>query len=125
MSQQYKRPEILNGVTKKVRTATCGNIYLCLNFDGGKLVEGFARLGKAGGCASAFTEGIMRLVSIALQNGVPSEEIVHQLKGISCYNHGNQNKYPWSCLDAIGKVIEESLEKGKVFDSMVYEERRK
>ena len=41
----------------------------------------FANMGKAGGCASASTEAIGRLISLAFRYGVPPDKIVKQLKG--------------------------------------------
>ena len=42
-------------------------------------------MGKAGGCASASTEAIGRLISLAFRYGVPPDKIVKQLKGIRCH----------------------------------------
>ena len=78
--------------------------------------EVFARLGKAGGCASAQTEGLGRAVSLMLRSGIDPEHIVRQFKGISCDRHyGVGINKILSCPDAIGKALEEYLrEKGLI-----------
>jgi ribonucleoside-diphosphate reductase alpha chain len=101
-----KRPEKLNGVTYKITTG-CGNIYVTVTEFDGKPFEVFARLGKAGGCASAQTEIIGRLVSLCLRAGVAIEEILDQIRLVKCdraYGFGADKV--WSCGDAIGKALE-------------------
>ncbi|HIJ60855.1 MAG TPA: vitamin B12-dependent ribonucleotide reductase [Nitrospirae bacterium] len=102
-----KRPELIKGSTRLMKTG-CGNLYVTINEDqSGTPFEVFTNIGKAGGCASSQAEAIGRLLSLALRSGVECEEIVKQLKGISCHQHS------WyaggrilSCSDAIGKALE-------------------
>ncbi|RJQ11621.1 MAG: adenosylcobalamin-dependent ribonucleoside-diphosphate reductase [Bacillota bacterium] len=76
-----QRPEGLQGVT--VRKATpLGNLYLTLNTVDGHPFELFAQIGKAGTDVAAFTEGLARLVSLALRCGISPDEIVSDLSGI-------------------------------------------
>jgi ribonucleoside-diphosphate reductase alpha chain len=108
------REDVIRGSTRKVRTG-CGNLYVTVNEDEeGKLFEIFNQIGKAGGCAASQSEAIGRLVSLAFRSGLEPEDIIRQLKGISChtpvwYREGKI----LSCSDAVAKAIEWHLqEKG-------------
>ncbi len=109
------REDVIHGSTRKIRTG-CGNLYVTVNEDEeGKLFEIFNQIGKAGGCAASQSEAIGRLVSLAFRSGLEPEDIIRQLKGISChtpvwYREGKI----LSCSDAVAKAIEWHLqEKGR------------
>jgi ribonucleoside-diphosphate reductase alpha chain len=109
------REDVIHGSTRKIRTG-CGNLYVTVNEDEeGKLFEIFNQIGKAGGCAASQSEAIGRLVSLAFRSGLEPEDIIRQLKGISChtpvwYREGKV----LSCSDAVAKAIEWHLqEKGR------------
>ncbi len=101
------REDVIHGSTRKVRTG-CGNLYVTVNEDEeGRLFEIFNQIGKAGGCAASQSEAIGRLVSLAFRSGIEPEDIIRQLKGISChtpvwYREGKV----LSCSDAVAKAIE-------------------
>ncbi len=105
------RQDVILGSTRKIRTG-CGNLYVTVNEDEeGKLFEIFNQIGKAGGCAASQSEAIGRLVSLAFRSGIEPEDIVRQLKGISChtpvwYREGKI----LSCSDAVAKAIEWHLQ---------------
>lgn len=105
-----KRPEVLKGVTRLMKTG-CGNLYVTINKDQEeKLFEVFTNIGKAGGCAASQAEAIGRLISLALRSGIEPEEIVKQLKGISCHAPvWSGNGKITSCSDAIAKAIEAEI----------------
>jgi len=110
------RQDIMHGSTRKIHTG-CGSLYVTVNVDGGgNLFEIFNQIGKAGGCAASQSEAIGRLVSLAFRSGIDPEDIIRQLKGISChvpvwYREGKI----LSCADAIAKAIEWHLQdQGKV-----------
>ena len=110
------RQDVIHGSTRKIQTG-CGNLYVTVNEDeDGNLFEIFNQIGKAGGCAASQSEAIGRLVSMAFRSGVEPEDIIRQLKGISChtpvwYREGKI----LSCSDAVAKAIEWHLqEKGKI-----------
>ena len=102
-----KRPELIRGSTRVMKTG-CGNLYVTVNEDeDGQLFELFTSIGKAGGCASSQGEALGRLVSLAFRSNIDPEEVIKQLKGISCHEQAwcNGGKI-LSCSDAIAKAIE-------------------
>ena len=105
--EKTKRPRITESLTVKVRTG-CGSAYITPTFVEGKLYECFMHLGKAGGCAIAQGEALLRCISIGLRYGVPVEEYIEQLQGIGCPNPAFDNGKPVrSCPDAIARVLTE------------------
>ena len=109
------RQDVIHGSTRKIRTG-CGNLYVTVNEDEeGSLFEIFNQIGKAGGCAASQSEAIGRLVSLAFRSGVEPEDVIRQLKGISChtpvwYKEGKI----LSCADAVAKAIEWHLQEKRV-----------
>jgi len=102
-----KRPEVISGATRLMKTG-CGNLYVTINEDGnGYPFELFTSMGKAGGCAASQSEAIGRLVSLAFRSNIMPEEIVKQLKGISCHEPAwHSGGRILSCSDAIAKALE-------------------
>ncbi|MCS7202834.1 MAG: vitamin B12-dependent ribonucleotide reductase [Thermodesulfovibrio sp.] len=113
-----KRPEVLKGVTRLMKTG-CGNLYVTINRDEkNKLFEVFTNIGKAGGCAASQAEAIGRLISLALRSGIEPQQIVKQLKGISCHSPvWSSNGKITSCSDAIAKAIEAELKNLEIYNS--------
>jgi len=103
-----RRGDVTKGYTKKVPTG-CGSLYVTLNEDEetGQLFEVFARIGKAGGCASSQSEAVGRLASMALRAGMDPEEVIEQLRSISCHTPAwSPGGKVMSCADAISKALE-------------------
>ncbi len=103
-----KRPDSLRGTTRRMYTG-CGRIYVTINEDSeGHFFELFTSMGKAGGCAASQSEALGRLISLALRSNLSHEEIIKQLKGISCHQQvwGAGGKV-LSCSDAIAKALEQ------------------
>ncbi|NLA11364.1 MAG: vitamin B12-dependent ribonucleotide reductase [Firmicutes bacterium] len=99
------RPATLVGHTTRIKTPL-GNLFVTVNTAGGKPFELFAQIGKAGSDVVAFTEGIARLISLALRCGVGVEEIVAQLEGIGGYRSvGFGPNRIMSVPDAIGRAL--------------------
>lgn len=99
------REDVLKGRTKRIQTG-CGWMYITLNGGGTGVVEVFARLGKAGGCALSQTEALGRVISLALRYGVPIEELREQLQGIRCNAPKGE---VLSCADAVAKGLSPNL----------------
>ncbi|NWF92836.1 MAG: TSCPD domain-containing protein [Syntrophaceae bacterium] len=108
------RRDVIHGSTRKIRTG-CGNLYVTVNEDeDGNLFEIFNQIGKAGGCAASQSEAIGRLVSLAFRSGVEPEDVVRQLRGISCHMPvWYQEGKILSCSDGVAKAIEWHLQDRK------------
>jgi ribonucleoside-diphosphate reductase alpha chain len=108
------RQDVIHGSTRKIRTG-CGKLYVTVNEDEeGNLFEIFNQIGKAGGCAASQSEAIGRLVSLAFRSGIEPEDVIRQLKGISCHMPvWYQEGKILSCSDAIAKAIEWHLQDKK------------
>ena len=104
------RPESLDGKTIKIKTG-CGSLYVTISVDeNGTPLEIFCRLGKSGGCASSNMEVYGRLISGWLRAGMPVEDLVMQLRGISCSNPAFvPGGRVLSCADAVGVALERYL----------------
>ena len=94
-----------------------GNIYVTVNNDEqGEPFEVFATIGKSGGFFQEQSEGICRLVSLALRSGVKIEDVIDNLKGIRgpmpvITNRGTVLSLP----DAIGRILDEHVRGGTEF----------
>ena len=104
-----KRSKRTAGVTECVNTG-CGHLYVTVNSDDEGIIEVFAMLGKAGGCAAAQLESIGRLISLSLRSGVEVSQVVKHLRGIRCPSVAwEQGKSILSCADAIASVLENHI----------------
>jgi ribonucleoside-diphosphate reductase alpha chain len=106
-----KRPESIKGTTRLMKTG-CGHLYVTINEDeSGNLFELFTHMGKAGGCAASQAEAIGRLVSLAFRSNIEPDEVMSQLRGITCHNPtwASGGKIS-SCSDALSKAIEKYTE---------------
>jgi ribonucleoside-diphosphate reductase alpha chain len=108
-----KRPDVIRGATRFMKTG-CGNLYVTINEDEqGHLFELFTSMGKAGGCAASQSEAIGRLVSLAFRSNIEPEEVIKQLKGISCHSPiWHEGGRILSCSDAIARALEKYNTKG-------------
>ena len=108
--QPRPRPEVVSGQTRAMPTG-CGKIYITVNFDDGEPFEIFGNMGKAGGCASSQTEGLARMISMSLRAGIPPDNVIKQLKGISCHRPSwEPGGHPiLSCADAFAKALERCI----------------
>ena len=104
------RPEVLTGKTYRMKTGY-GKLYVTINDDeNGVPFEVFAIIGKSGGFFQEQSEGICRLISVALRAGLKVEEIIDNLKGIRGPMPMMTDKGTILSLpDAIGQVLEEHV----------------
>jgi len=109
--QKTKRSKVAQGETTRVETG-CGHLYITINRDNEKIIEVFATLGKAGGCAKAQGEALTRSITLGLKYGIPPEEFVKQLDNIRCPSPALDNgEQIQSCADAIAKVLKKEIER--------------
>ncbi len=117
--QVEKRPDILHGITEKMRTGY-GNLYVTINVKDGKPFEVFAHIGKSGYTTMADTEAICRLISLALRSQIPVETIISQLRSIGGANQiYSGGAKVFSIPDAIAQILHKHFigSDGVEFDS--------
>ena len=113
MNQHFKRPEVLEGSTTKLKTP-CGAMYVTVNEFEGKLCEVMLTLGRSGTCQNLLFRVTSLLLSVMLQSDIPREKIV---KAISKQMEGNcgqgriyfNGQEYHSCIDYVFKRITEEL----------------
>jgi len=107
----YERPARLFGLTDMVKLTssegTRHSYLVTVNMAGGHPIEVLITSGKAGDEANADSEALGRVVSIALQYGVPPAAIVKTLRGINGGLYGNYHKrFVASKADLIAVALE-------------------
>jgi len=107
--EDWTRPNEMIGVTSKIQTGH-GSLYVTMNKDSNHQVkEVVAWTGKSGACEHAASEAMGRLISTAIQFGVPMSVLVKQLKGIECCPHFWNGKRITSPPDGIAQILENAL----------------
>ncbi len=107
------RPDVVFGKTYRVKTGY-GNLYVTINNDEqGAPFEVFATIGKSGGFFQEQSEGLCRLISLALRSRIKVEEIIKDLKGIRgpmpvMTNRGTILSLP----DAVAQILEDHVTAG-------------
>jgi ribonucleoside-diphosphate reductase alpha chain len=107
----FDRPGRLTGFTDVIKltlpTGEKRGFYVTVNKQDGLPTEVFIVSGKAGDEANADSEALGRMVSIALQYGVPAEAIVKTLRGINGGMYGSyQGRMVASKADLIAVALE-------------------
>jgi len=107
VAKPRERGEVAFGITRKMKTG-CGNLYITINEDEeGRPFEIFTQIGKAGGCVASQCEAMGRMTSLALRSGVEPQEIVSQMRGISCHLPvGFGAGKVASCADAMAQAMD-------------------
>lgn len=112
-NSKLERPSIRIGKTVELQTPH-GKMYLIGNFNStNKLIEVFINFGKQGQLSTLLSEALGRVISIALQNSVPLDRIVHTMKDCGGQgfflklNQGSEEKseYVESIIDAIAIIL--------------------
>lgn len=103
-----ERPQRTDGSTTRLKSG-CGWVYVT-DAKGEEYKEVFCKLGKSGTCAASFLDGMGRLITFALNFGVPREQIIRALSGIQCplpqFDVSTQSQ-TLSCCDAVAKLLKE------------------
>ncbi|MGC8875497.1 adenosylcobalamin-dependent ribonucleoside-diphosphate reductase [Thermus sp.] len=107
----YERPGRLMGFTDMVKLMTPEgqkrSFLVTVNVLEGKPIEVILTSGKAGDEANADSEALGRVVSIALQHGVPPEALIRTLRGINGGLYGTyQGRLVSSKADLIAVALE-------------------
>ena len=106
------RPEVVDGRTWRIMTG-CGKLYVIVNRLDGEIFEVFLKGGKAGGCLTAQSETIGKLVSNMARYGIPIDgDFVIKFLGTSCHQNLGEGKAK-SCADALASVIEKDIKRYK------------
>ncbi|OHD56269.1 MAG: ribonucleoside-diphosphate reductase, adenosylcobalamin-dependent [Spirochaetes bacterium GWF1_51_8] len=110
----YKRPNLLKGEIVKTKTGS-GTLYTSIGLDENFTpIEIFINISKHGSETSSFAEALGRVISIGLQNGVPSDRIADSIIGIvgdkPTWDNGKLIK---SIPDAVGRVLRLYSEQAK------------
>jgi len=120
----FDRPGRLEGFTDAVKltlpTGESRGFYVILNKQDGLPSEVFILSGKAGDEANADSEALGRVVSIALQYGVPAEALVKTLRGI---NGGMYGSYQGRMVASKADLIAVALETAGVDNVLNYDQR--
>ncbi|AWN21946.1 adenosylcobalamin-dependent ribonucleoside-diphosphate reductase [Deinococcus irradiatisoli] len=109
---RYERPARLQGITDMVKLTdpTSGHrrsFLVTVNHLQGNPVEVMVISGRAGDEANADSEALGRVVSIALQHGVPAEALIKTLRGINGGLYGSYNgRLVGSKADLIAVALE-------------------
>jgi ribonucleoside-diphosphate reductase alpha chain len=102
------RPDKLRSTSIRKETPL-GTMFVHISEDDrGQPFDVFLSLGKAGGSAMADAEALGRTVSLALRSGIPLQEIIRQLRGISSDRAvGLGPNKVLSMPDAVGIALDE------------------
>ncbi|GGM21600.1 adenosylcobalamin-dependent ribonucleoside-diphosphate reductase [Deinococcus aerophilus] len=109
---KYDRPARLSGITDMVKLTdpTSGHrrsFLVTVNHLNGKPVEVMVISGRAGDEANADSEALGRVVSIALQHGVPAQALIKTMRGINGGLYGSYNgRLVGSKADLIAVALE-------------------
>jgi|GEM_PF-755552 len=103
--------KVLSARRERIKTGY-GNMYVNIGFDDeGRPIETICNIGKSGGFTNSMVEAIGKLSSLALQAGVPAEEVVEKLDGISSPDIGfDDGEQIASLPDGIATALRRAVE---------------
>lgn len=108
------RPTLKRAEGERVKIPTgCGSLWLFLMKDeNGNLREVFSQSGANGGC-QGLTEGVSRMISLALKSNIDPQDIIDQLSSVRCpVSMMARKKNPEickSCTDSMAKEIQKFI----------------
>lgn len=103
----WERLSDLAGVTRRIRGLHGANLYITVNRDASDQVrEIFVNRGKADPCYQAWEEAVARLISLCLRANISLDNVVRQLRGITCHPVANgKDGFYLSEPDALAQVL--------------------
>ncbi len=112
-AKDFERPFSMRGLTTKIRTPH-GSMFVTINFLEGKIREVFVVVSKPGSELRACAEALGRVISLALQKGVPAEDLVETLENIKTeqvsWNKIDERSFSVSSIpDGIAKAMRFAL----------------
>lgn len=107
--KDFERPFSMRGITTKIKTPH-GSMFITINFYEGQMKEVFVVVSKPGSELRACAEALGRVISLALQKGLPPEDILETLENIKteevAWNNFNGHSFSVSSIpDGISKAI--------------------
>lgn len=105
----FERPFSMRGLTAKIKTPH-GSMFVTINFFEGQVKEVFVVVSKPGSELRACAEALGRVISLALQKGVPAEGIIETLENIKTeevvWNRFDSRSFTVSSIpDGIAKAL--------------------
>lgn len=112
-TKDFERPFSMRGITTKIKTPH-GSMFITINFFEAQMKEIFVVVSKPGSEVRACAEALGRVISLALQKGVPPEDIAETLENIKTeeisWNKINGKNFTVSSIpDGISKAIKFAL----------------
>lgn len=108
-AKEFERPFSMRGITTKVKTPH-GSMFVTINFYEREAKEVFVVVSKPGSEIRACAEALGRVISLALQKGIPAEDVVETLENIKTeevsWNRIDGRSFPVSSIpDGIAKAM--------------------
>lgn len=94
---------------KQISTFTWGKIDIFLRYDAGRLSSLWITVGKSGTEVQSLCEAIARLINLLLSQGIPTLDIVKEIRGIRGGDSEGLGPHRFlGLVDLIGKVLQEA-----------------
>lgn len=106
-SRKKVRPTQLETHTDYVKTG-CGTAYFTMSRPGSDYFEIIGGLGKGGGCSACVLQALTRVITVAVNWGVPKDEITQQLDEAYCPQAG-PGSFLKSCPGAVLEMINNDI----------------
>ena len=101
MNPPLKRPDDLPTKTIKLKSG-CETAYITLSQPESEYKEIYGLIGKTGGCPAALMSALTRIITVAMNYGVPKEILIKQLSGIRC---PNDSEFVPSCPNVVVEAL--------------------
>lgn len=111
----WKRPKTVKSKTEHI-TSSCGTLHIIKGYDGERLIEITASIGKSGTCANCLLDSFSKVVSMYLQSPMARYKIVKKFKkqftDSSCgMPFKYEDKMYRGCIDWISQNIVDEIDR--------------